>query len=372
MAGLAGGAEGGGRRVRVPDLTLRRTDGDPDRRRRGPARRPRRPAGPGGRGLAGPRRLAARPRRRRRRCSAPGCGCADGVVLERYADAGRPRAGPTRAPRWPGRTGRAGGTRWTSRPPRCSRAAGARCRSRELVELLAFAHDRPVDALVAAALPAVRELVRHGLLVPDPMTSSREGRRRPGHPGRGARRRRDRRRDRARPARAARRAPRRRATRPRHRWPASCTSCGSSTASGRAPSTGAPLLVVSQFTLYGDTRKGRRPSWSAAAPPERAAAAGRRGGRRAAGARRDGRDRGVRRGDGRRVGERRPVHGAARGVRRLRTAPARRMPDGGRVCPAEGQALVALRAARAVEAAFSRWSRRPGRPPARCRSRSGR
>lgn len=30
----------------------------------------------------------------------------------------------------------------------------------------------------------------------------------------------------------------------------------------------APLLVVSQFTLYGDTRKGRRPSWSAAAPPE--------------------------------------------------------------------------------------------------------
>jgi len=26
-------------------------------------------------------------------------------------------------------------------------------------------------------------------------------------------------------------------------------------------------LVVSQFTLYGDTRRGRRPSWSAAAPP---------------------------------------------------------------------------------------------------------
>ncbi|MFB4283396.1 D-aminoacyl-tRNA deacylase [Nonomuraea sp. MTCD27] len=28
----------------------------------------------------------------------------------------------------------------------------------------------------------------------------------------------------------------------------------------------APLLVISQFTLYGDARKGRRPTWQAAAP----------------------------------------------------------------------------------------------------------
>lgn len=33
-----------------------------------------------------------------------------------------------------------------------------------------------------------------------------------------------------------------------------------------ASDVGAPLLVVSQFTLYADLRKGRRPSWSAAAP----------------------------------------------------------------------------------------------------------
>jgi D-aminoacyl-tRNA deacylase len=33
-----------------------------------------------------------------------------------------------------------------------------------------------------------------------------------------------------------------------------------------AAEVAAPVLVVSQFTLYADTRKGRRPSWSAAAP----------------------------------------------------------------------------------------------------------
>ena len=35
-----------------------------------------------------------------------------------------------------------------------------------------------------------------------------------------------------------------------------------------AADVGAPLLVISQFTLYGDARKGRRPTWSAAAPAE--------------------------------------------------------------------------------------------------------
>jgi D-tyrosyl-tRNA(Tyr) deacylase len=32
--------------------------------------------------------------------------------------------------------------------------------------------------------------------------------------------------------------------------------------------TGAPVLVISQFTLYGDALKGRRPTWSAAAPAD--------------------------------------------------------------------------------------------------------
>ena len=37
-----------------------------------------------------------------------------------------------------------------------------------------------------------------------------------------------------------------------------------------AADAGAEVLVISQFTLYGDTRKGRRPSWIAAARPEHA------------------------------------------------------------------------------------------------------
>lgn len=33
---------------------------------------------------------------------------------------------------------------------------------------------------------------------------------------------------------------------------------------------GGEVLVISQFTVYGDVRKGRRPSWATAAPPETA------------------------------------------------------------------------------------------------------
>ena len=77
-----------------------------------------------------------------------------------------PKAGRRWAQRWPARTGRGGGTRWTARPRTCWRAATGALPLGELVELLAIANDRPTDALVAAALPAVREFVRHGLLAP--------------------------------------------------------------------------------------------------------------------------------------------------------------------------------------------------------------
>jgi methylase of polypeptide subunit release factors len=43
----------------------------------------------------------------------------------------------------------------------------------ELLALLSFSRDRPVDELVAASLPAVRELVRHGLLVPAEWAAAR-------------------------------------------------------------------------------------------------------------------------------------------------------------------------------------------------------
>ena len=71
---------------------------------------------------------------------------------------------------------------------------------------------------------------------------------------------------------------------------------------------GGEILVVPQFTLYGDVRKGRRPSWDGAAPPEiaqdrvEAFAEGPRG------ARRDGPARGLPRAHGGRARERRSGH----------------------------------------------------------------
>ena len=52
-----------------------------------------------------------------------------------------------------------------------------------------------------------------------------------------------------------------------------------------ASDVGAPILVVSQFTLYGDARKGRRPTWNAAAPGAGVGAGLRAGLRGARGAR---------------------------------------------------------------------------------------
>nr|WP_225925004.1 methyltransferase [Pseudonocardia abyssalis] len=87
------------------------------------------------------------------------------VVLETFstpADEGWADAGSAVA--------RLDGPRWRHEVDGPAAALLAGCRGAlpldELLELLSFAHDRPVDELVAATLPAVRELVRHGLLVP--------------------------------------------------------------------------------------------------------------------------------------------------------------------------------------------------------------
>ena len=272
MAGLAGPGAGGGGRLRLPHPAPHRrpsrrrpvvvfedlpgdlddplgpeVEGWLDRvdwlrehtRRRGAA------GGPADRGAVG----AAGDLRRTRR------GGLDGGGL-RGGPAGRPAVAPR-------------GRR--SRPPRCWPGARGCCRSSELVELLSFAHDRPTDELVAATLPAVREFVRHGVLVPAGERLG-EGGGRAGEPGRryAWTARSSAEIDRAGAAGAARRAPRRQPRRRARRWPASCTSCASWPDERSCAELDAPLLVVSQFTLYGDTRKGRRPSWSAAARPEQA------------------------------------------------------------------------------------------------------
>jgi methylase of polypeptide subunit release factors len=90
---------------------------------------------------------------------------APSVVLERYAEPGSEGwsdAGTAVA--------RLDGPRWRHEVDDPASALLAGCAGAlplgELLELLSFAHDRPLDELVAATLPAVRELVRHGLLVP--------------------------------------------------------------------------------------------------------------------------------------------------------------------------------------------------------------
>ncbi|MGI9002766.1 MAG: DUF7059 domain-containing protein [Pseudonocardia sp.] len=95
------------------------------------------------------------------------------AVLERYAVPGTdPGEGWTEV----GATvARSDGPRWRHEVDDPAAALLAGCRGDlalgELAELLAIAHDRPVGQLIGAALPAVRELVRHGVLLPVDPTS---------------------------------------------------------------------------------------------------------------------------------------------------------------------------------------------------------
>lgn len=90
---------------------------------------------------------------------------APSVVLERFAERGAEGWAEVGAS-----VARLDGPRWRHEVDEPAAALLAGCGGklalRELVELLAFAHDRPAGELVAATLPAVREMVRHGLLVP--------------------------------------------------------------------------------------------------------------------------------------------------------------------------------------------------------------
>ncbi len=95
---------------------------------------------------------------------------APSVVLERFAE-----PGTADGDGWAevgAAVARLDGPRWRHEVDEPAAALLAGCRGDlamgELVELLAFAHDRPADELVAATLPAVREFIRHGLLVPAP------------------------------------------------------------------------------------------------------------------------------------------------------------------------------------------------------------
>jgi methylase of polypeptide subunit release factors len=100
---------------------------------------------------------------------------APSVLLERYAEPGDDGWADIGAA-----VTRNDGPRWRHEVDSVAAALLAGCRGAlalaELVELLALAHGRPTDELVSATLPAVRELIRHGLLVPAPVTAGTEGR----------------------------------------------------------------------------------------------------------------------------------------------------------------------------------------------------
>jgi methylase of polypeptide subunit release factors len=87
------------------------------------------------------------------------------VALERWAEPG--------AEGWTevgAAVARLDGPRWRHEVDAPAAALLAGCQGAlplgDLLDLLAVAHDRPTDELVTATLPAVRELVRHGLLLP--------------------------------------------------------------------------------------------------------------------------------------------------------------------------------------------------------------
>ena len=68
---------------------------------------------------------------------------------------------------------------------------------------------------------------------------------------------------------------RRTTRRRRRRWRGGSSSCGSSgtprgARTARCMDVGGAVLLVSQFTLFADTRRGRRPGFTGAAPPEQA------------------------------------------------------------------------------------------------------
>ena len=81
--------------------------------------------------------------------------------------------------------------------------------------------------------------------------------------------------------------------------------------------TGGAALVVSQFTLYGDASRGRRPAWSAAAAPEVAEPLIETFTQALAELGVPGRDRPVPRRHAGRARQRRPGHVAARGLTRV-------------------------------------------------------